>query len=83
MRKLYRKPGFHSFLCFHSFCRWWQQQDFFGIDFSSFFSTAAKEAFSMAVVGSFSPFILLSNPTVSTSSYTIDFRYATVPDLQE
>jgi histone-arginine methyltransferase CARM1 len=54
----------------------------FSVDFSPLFSVAEKEFFSMPVVGTFSPMVLMAHPMTPTCSHTIDFRTATIEDLQ-
>lgn len=60
--------------------RFWQQDNFYGIDFSSMSETAFKELFGSPVVGSFGTHSLLAPATSACT--TLDFRTVTCEELQ-
>ncbi|PWN49524.1 S-adenosyl-L-methionine-dependent methyltransferase [Violaceomyces palustris] len=59
--------------------RWWQNQNFYGVDITPFAEEAMKEAFSSPVVGCFGAHTLL---TIS-SDYQVDFLTVSKEDLEE
>ncbi|KAI9032272.1 S-adenosyl-L-methionine-dependent methyltransferase [Hyaloraphidium curvatum] len=59
--------------------RFWDQNNFYGVDLSPLSKEAKDEIFGMPVVGTFDPRTLLSPP----SSFAINFRTITIPELQE
>lgn len=59
--------------------RFWEQQDFYGIDFSPLARDAKDEVFGQPVVGGFDARTLLS----PAFAYAVDFRTVTQKEIQD
>ncbi|KAJ3339769.1 hypothetical protein HDU83_007451 [Entophlyctis luteolus] len=59
--------------------RFWENTDFYGVDFSPLKSDAVDEAFEQVAVGVFNPSILIANKV----SHCVDFRFCTVEELSD
>ncbi|KAI8915910.1 S-adenosyl-L-methionine-dependent methyltransferase [Gorgonomyces haynaldii] len=59
--------------------RFWEQQDFYGVDFSPLAKDAKEEIFGQPVVGGFDSRTLLS----PASSFSVDFRTVTQDELKD
>ncbi|KND03197.1 uncharacterized protein SPPG_02254 [Spizellomyces punctatus DAOM BR117] len=59
--------------------RFWEQSNFYGVDFSPLSSEAKDEIFGQPVVGNFDHRILLAPPV----SHHVDFQTISVPELQD
>jgi histone-arginine methyltransferase CARM1 len=59
--------------------RFWEQQDFYGIDFSPLARDAKNEVFGQPIVGGFDHRTLLS----PAHAYHVDFRTITTSEIQD
>jgi hypothetical protein len=59
--------------------RFWEQKDFYGVDFSPLAEDARKETFAQPIVGCFDPRMLLA-PAIS---HTIDFMSISIETLKD
>jgi histone-arginine methyltransferase CARM1 len=59
--------------------RFWEQQDFYGIDFSPLAKDAKDEVFGQPIVGGFDARTLLS----PAYAYQVDFRTITTKEIQD
>lgn len=59
--------------------RFWEQQDFYGIDFSPLAKDAKDEVFGQPIVGGFDARTLLS----PAHAYQVDFRTITTKEIQD
>ncbi|KAJ1974230.1 hypothetical protein H4R35_003714 [Dimargaris xerosporica] len=60
--------------------RFWEQQAFYGVDWTALFPIGLNEYFRMPVVGYFDPKSLIARPTAD--GYNVDFTSITVDDLK-
>ncbi|KAI9100540.1 S-adenosyl-L-methionine-dependent methyltransferase [Phlyctochytrium arcticum] len=59
--------------------RFWEQSNFYGVDFSPLSLDARDEIFGQPVVGNFDPRILLDAPV----SHSVNFHTISIPELQD
>jgi type I protein arginine methyltransferase len=59
--------------------RFWEQQDFYGVDFSPLANDAKEEVFGQPVVGGFDSRTLIS----PAFAYPVDFRTVTQKEIQD
>jgi histone-arginine methyltransferase CARM1 len=69
---------YYIFLC-NCLVRFWEQQDFYGVDFSPLANDAKEEVFGQPVVGGFDARSLLS----PAYAYSVDFRTITTKEIQD
>jgi histone-arginine methyltransferase CARM1 len=59
--------------------RFWEQKDFYGVDFSPLADDARVETFAQPIVGCFDPRMTLASPI----SHTIDFMSISIEELKK